>query len=156
MKGQPLLTRFEEKIDKISSTNKCWIWTSAIANGYGVFWIHGRNQSAHRLAWLFYCGDIPDGWFVCHHCDNKLCVNPQHLFVGTAMDNSRDCVMKGRRHNQDGDKNPAAKLTAKDIVRIRDMRAAGMFQKLIAEQFGVGREAIGKILRGERWNTVEA
>lgn len=150
MKGQPLLERFEEKIDK-SGANGCWLWTSANDGRYGVFWLYGHNSYAHRLSYLFYRGDIPADMLVCHHCDVTLCVNPQHLFIGTALDNHDDMKRKGRGPRMYGHHNPQAKLTVGDIVKIRELRAQGMLQREIAQRFCVRRECISKILRGNRW-----
>lgn len=76
----------------------CWLWRSAIvANGYGGVKHNGKMVRAHRASWLIHYGPIPDGLQVCHRCDVKPCVNPEHLFVGTHKDNMRDCVEKGRR-----------------------------------------------------------
>lgn len=145
---RPLLERFEEKIEK---TDSCWNWKSATDGRYGVFWIHGRNSYAHRLSYLFYIGSIPEDMYVCHTCDNGMCVNPKHLFIGTAKDNAQDMSKKGRCRKQDGELNSMAKLTIGDIYSIKVMAIHGMPQKDIAKKFNVKREAIGKILRGERW-----
>lgn len=76
----------------------CWNWLGATAAGYGVIATErGRQENAHRFSYRAHVGPIPDGAYVCHRCDNKLCVRPDHLFVGTAKDNMRDAVSKGRQ-----------------------------------------------------------
>lgn len=150
---ETLRDRFDSKIDR-SELAGCWLWTSATTGRYGLFWVGGlkRNELAHRLAYMLFVGPIPNGLYVCHTCDNGHCVNPAHLFLGTAEDNNRDREAKGRSAPQDGEHNPRAKLTREAVDQIRQLRAVGMLQKEIAARFGVGREAISKVLRGERWN----
>ena len=150
----PLPTRFEQKIDK-RSKNECWTWLSASSGRYGVFWFNGRNVFAHRFSYELYVGIIPDGMHVCHKCDNAMCVNPNHLFLGTAKDNVRDCSDKGRRAPQHGSFNPMAKISDLAVIQIRMLHEVGTPQEEIAAYFGVKRQAIGKVLRGERWMHVK-
>lgn len=96
-----LLKRFWKRVQK---TDSCWIWTGTkLWNGYGSLSL-GRARGfsidqkhyAHRVSWLIHNGEIPDGIFVCHRCDNPICVRPDHLFLGTPLDNMRDMISKGR------------------------------------------------------------
>ena len=109
-KKQPLADRFWPKV-KIGSPDECWEWQAAtLANGYGYFGGAGPNNShmlAHRTAWVLTNGSISDGLWVCHRCDNRKCVNPAHLFVGTRQDNVDDMVRKGRQRH------PPIKLVCK-------------------------------------------
>lgn len=125
-KPRPVLDRFWEKV---LVTDQCWWWMPRpIGSGYGRFVIRYHiEELAHRFSYQLARGPIPDGLFVCHHCDNPRCVNPAHLFVGTALDNNRDCVRKGRNyqarpyckrgHRMDGDNILWARKTGKRQCR---------------------------------------
>ena len=93
--------RFWAKVDK-SNQFGCWLWTgNVLSTGYGQVWFKGKPFPAHKLAWMFaHSKTIPDGLLVCHKCDNPRCVRPDHLFIGTARDNSVDMVNKDRWNNQ--------------------------------------------------------
>lgn len=96
--NRPAIERFEEKIERIPFSG-CWIWTGALdSGGYGRFLLNGRVDGAHRASFLLMESHIPNGMYVCHRCDVKLCVNPSHLFLGTPTDNVRDMVNKGRQN----------------------------------------------------------
>jgi len=110
----PLEERFWNKVNKTSPAG-CWIWTASRGSaGYGQFLLKERPIGAHRVAWELTKGLIPLGLYVCHKCDNKLCVNPQHLFLGTQADNIADMVSKGRQAKGD---NHGAHLHPERIAR---------------------------------------
>ena len=161
---QPLHERFDEKFIAIGSGG-CWIWTGLVnRSGYGQIRAGSRKdgglhtESAHRVAWKLYCGPIPDGkgehgTCVCHHCDNRLCVNPAHLFLGTHSDNMTDKKKKGRVSRQYGETNRSAKLTAAQVVKIRSIGRSKPLRE-IAARFGVSAKQISRILRREKWGSV--
>lgn len=147
---KPFLDRFWEKVDK---SGECWIWTSATwGSGYGFFWVGGeqRSEYAHRVSWEIATGaKVPSGRLVCHTCDNKLCVNPAHLFLGSAQDNRDDCVSKGR--HAAGERNGGGgKLKWSDVREIRRLSGSES-SRLTAERFGVSRQTIKQIRRGRLW-----
>lgn len=99
-KRTPLAKRFWPKVDASGGDNSCWTWrASKHTNGYGQIGSGGRGRPllSHRVSWQLTNGDIPAGMVVCHKCDNPLCCNPAHLFLGTQADNLKDMTDKGRR-----------------------------------------------------------
>lgn len=96
----PRTKAFWSQVRRESGTG-CWEWTgSTIPKGYGQFRYDGDNELAHRISWAIANGPIPDGVMVCHHCDNRICVRPDHLFLGDAFDNMQDMVAKGRHYQR--------------------------------------------------------
>ena len=156
MKKNILLNRFWSKID-IRGDSDCWNWIAAPrkkSEGYGAFWFNGRHEPAHRMAYIFCkCVDIPNGMVACHKCDNPRCCNPNHLFIGTPIENNNDKVMKNR--DVFSERHGKAKLSAKDVAEIRNIRAsvighrtrdhAGSMKQL-AKRFGVSSSHIADIV----------
>lgn len=133
----------------------CWEWIGwKDKDGYGVasYRFDGTHERrARRIAWIVNFGSIPKRMLVCHRCDNPSCVNPQHLFLGSNQDNVTDMMVKGRNKPVRGEQAKMAKLSEKDVLKIRALHEAGFVQRRIAEQFGVGFQAINKIVLRQRW-----
>jgi hypothetical protein len=152
--------RFWEKVDIPEdwdkNIEKCWNWTGYIDNnGYGIFRInHKTLTKAHRFSYSYYLGNIPDGLCVCHHCDNSICVNPNHLFVGTILDNNVDRNLKGRSNPLKGDENPCSKLTSIQVSEIRKKIEYGQSCYSLAKEYGMGKTTILKIKNYESWTHI--
>jgi hypothetical protein len=125
----------------------CWEWNATIEkDGYGVF-THGRGQQirAHRAAYEAAFGAVPAGVLVCHKCDNRKCINPDHLFLGSPADNTQDMVRKGRARIRRGTAHHNLKLTDDQIVIIRARRGNGESLKEIAADFGVSFQHVSRL-----------
>jgi len=142
--------RFWSKVD-VGDPDECWEWTTGrYGTGYGQFWADGTGQSAHRVAWALTNGAIPEGMLVCHHCDNRVCCNPAHLFLGTQADNIADAAKKGRMAK--GEDISRSKLTEADVIEIRiRYKAGGVTQEVLGQEFDVGNVCIHYIVRGRTW-----
>lgn len=147
--------RFWSKVDR-RGPDECWEWQAyRDQSGYGRFTPTDRNQQpAHRVAWELTHGPIPDGMFVCHHCDNPPCCNPTHLFLGAPVDNTHDMIAKDRSAIAAGEASQFAKLTESDVREIRRRSASGESYPALARAFNVHRETIGLIVRRETWKHV--
>jgi hypothetical protein len=144
------------KADKGFKT-KCWIWNSPdpYRGGYGRVWFSGKSESAHRFSWNIHKGEIPKGIEVCHHCDIPSCVNPNHLFLGTHLDNMRDAISKNRIPFLKGELNGCAKLRSKDVLEIRLKYSLGeTTYKNLALQFGVDPSMIFLIVKRKKWSHI--
>jgi hypothetical protein len=139
----------------VQITDDCWLWTAGKTNGYGELYDNGNHIHiyAHRFSYQLFFGSVPDGLFVCHHCDNPGCVNPMHLFCGTNADNMADMVTKGRSNftGAKGERNRHAKLVASQVITLRQDRLSGLSIKELANIYAIGRSDVSKILLGQRW-----
>lgn len=134
----------------VNKTDSCWLWLGGLdRKGYGRFRFDGTHKRAHRIIWASTHGKIPDGLMVCHSCDVRHCVNPAHLFLGTAKHNAEDRDAKGRFHRHHDERHPRAKLTPHDVAFIRS--GSGLMDTEIARVLHVHPRTIGKIRRHERW-----
>lgn len=144
-------SRFLQKVKAGGfSSDECWAWVGAgKGNGYGHLSCDGENVLAHRQAYLLFCGAIPSGMDVCHTCDNRNCVNPDHLFLGTRQDNMSDCKAKGRTSG--GRRKHLKENTVQEIRRRLD---AGHSPQRIATQMDVNYGTVTAIKRGEGYGRV--
>ncbi|MCZ2077881.1 MAG: HNH endonuclease [Bryobacterales bacterium] len=141
---------------KVGNPDECWEFQSKLyRNGYGNFRMNRFGVLAHRLSYFLMHGAFPEGLSVCHHCDNRKCVNPHHLFLGTAKDNMQDMVRKGRNNPPRGEKCGMSKLTNEDISEIRRLYGKGMMLKDIAQKYPVDAVQISRIVSGKRWAHVK-
>ncbi len=127
--------------------NGCWEFQGALNhNGYGSLLAYGKGYRVHRLSYMEFVGDIPDGLNVCHSCDNAKCINPEHLFLGTQKENMIDKAKKGRH--------PMAKLTIEKVKEIRRLAIKGNSNLKLAKQFNVSDSTICNILKNRIWTHV--
>jgi ribosome-binding protein aMBF1 (putative translation factor) len=149
--------RFWAKVDK---TDGCWEWTGCVGDGYGQIGLNGKIIRTHRLSYIIHhpltinllehreiC--------VCHKCDNRKCVNPAHLFLGSKGDNNKDRETKGRGNQQKGEKHGRSKLTETDVREIRTRYAnGGISQQQLALEYGVSQKLINLIIHRENWKHI--
>jgi hypothetical protein len=150
--------RFWAKVDK---SGECWEWNGGMTiDGYGRIWTNGKTVSSHRYSYILHHPLTIDLWehreiCVCHRCDNRKCVNPSHLFLGSNADNVRDRDTKGRGEQPKGEKHPFAKLTETQVREIRTRYAnGGIYYRQLELEYGVNRMTIGEIVRREIWKHI--
>lgn len=164
----PIEVRFWSNVE---ITNDCWNWIGLKdKDGYGRIRIKGKQMRTHRFSWQIHCGNVPPGMLVCHKCDNPACVNPGHLFVGTASDNTRDAIAKGRMpqisrsrscyalgsdHHWSGkhklESNGRAKLSINAVLSARERVCAGERISDLAREFDVTWTAMANAVKGKTW-----
>lgn len=156
---------------KVQKSEDCWLWTGASAKRahatYGHIWYGGKVDRAHRVSWKLHFGPISEGMQVLHRCDTPLCVRPDHLFLGSQLDNIHDMERKGRRRSVSGDahharrpgarvgeRNGRARITAADVPVIRQLRADGLMFREIAARYGVAVPTIMHIVSRKNWSHI--
>lgn len=150
----------------VSKTDGCWEWTRGqTAHGYGRFWTGSERIGTHRFSYFITHGAIPEGKWVLHKCDNRICVRPSHLYLGTVLENNRDTIKRGRqvpaqniasRPIKKGENHYAAKLTAAAVIAIREQRKLGRACASLAAQYGVSPSTIYRAELSINWKEVHA
>jgi len=167
--------RFYKKVNKLGQipdtvkypdiNTPCWHWIGGTyTTGYGKFYCPEKCQLAHRASYTFAFGEIPKDLWVLHRCDNPICVNPEHLFLGTNQDNVDDCIKKIRNarglkngicKNPElaarGESSGTAKLTNEKVIEMRNLRKQGMSHSVIASKFGVATMTAWHAIKGKTW-----
>lgn len=143
--------RFWSKV-AIIPEQTCWEWVGTIHHsGYGTIYVDDKSLRAHRLSWKIHNGPIPEGLLVCHTCDNRKCVRPEHLFLGTNADNNKDMFKKGRENKAKGTACRSTKLTEQQVKLIRyDPRP----QSVIGKQYGISQNAVKLIKQRKNWKHI--
>ena len=147
-----------EKVKKRMKKNikikgDCWEWIVLTKIGYGSTRFRSKPFLAHRMSWIVFKGYIPNRMCVLHKCDNRGCVNPDHLFLGSQKDNIEDMFSKGRKDHKN-EKHPGCKLDKDKILQIRNLLSKDLVQEKIAKIFGVGQNTISAIKTGKRWSHI--
>ncbi len=167
-------------LKNVKKENQCWLWCGGILkNGYGKLKFNGKSLSVHRVSYELFKGKIPEGLCICHNCpggDNKACVNPDHLWIGSAKQNSSDAKEKGRyigkgstgrtlseetrrkisQSHADfkGEKSCRSKLKDSDVYEIRELLKENLSLREIGLRYGVSKHAISNIKANRRWSHI--
>lgn len=137
----------------VVSKSGCWEWTGTTMQkeDYGIACHRGKRQRAHRLSYMYHKGQIPEGLLICHTCDNPICINPDHLYAGTAKDNSADMVSRGRQNRLKGEEAGQAKLTNIEVLAIRSDNRR---HKYIAKDYGIAVSTVSSIKQRTNWKHI--
>lgn len=140
---------------KVIKTDDCWSWNgNKDQDGYAIFGCNKKTFKAHRVSWQIYNCEITNGLFVLHKCDNRICTNPEHLFLGTARDNLLDMIKKGRRVAAKGETHSRAKLKNENVLEIRSLLKEGNSFGVLSKKFSVDRGVIRDIKHKKTWKHI--
>lgn len=146
--------KFEERFWRnVEKTDSCWLWVGSghASTGYGEIVYRNFAESTHRASWLIHFGEIPGNLCVLHKCDVTLCVRPDHLFLGTHLDNARDRDRKGRDADRFGQHNGMATMTDEKVAEMRFRYASGERQGDLMRAFGISRANVCMIVNRKAW-----
>jgi len=136
---------FWDKVDIPENPNDCWEWQKCKNAGYGLITYRGEKWRSHRLSYVLTNGAIPGDMWILHHCDNRSCVNPDHLYIGTAIENGRDTAERNRIPK--GERSHLAKISQEGVENMRSMYASGgCIQKELAVHFGISHGYVNNII----------
>jgi hypothetical protein len=139
----------------VTRTDGCWEWLGTVLDsGYGQVWANGKRRRAHRVSWELSNGALPAEALVLHRCDNRKCVRPEHLYVGTHVQNMLDRSERERVHHPIGITHPAAKLTDRIVQNIRERSRAGETQRSLAKTYRVSQATISMVVTRKHWGHV--
>lgn len=145
------IKRFWKKV-LVYGENHCWEFQGCkLKNGYGRISINGKVELAHRVSWKISNNEIPEGMCILHKCDNRICVNPNHLFIGTKKDNAEDRDKKGRQASRKGELNGRSVLTKDQVEKIKSFPTGFGYCNELAKRFNVNKQVIFKIKHGKTW-----
>lgn len=157
IRGQEVHSNEQRIARMIEKVGDCWEWQGAVRGGYGRLVAGSRTDgtrrfvSAHRFSYETFIGAIPEGLYVCHRCDNRKCVNPEHLFAGSHQENIDDREAKGRNNHVTGERVGTAKLSVDLVGRIKTLRNQGESCRAIARHLGVHHSTISRAVKGTTW-----
>lgn len=144
----PLIERFKRRY-VVNKETGCWEWQRTTLKGYGAISVDNVLQYAHRVSYELFVGPIPDGALVCHRCDNRRCVNPEHLYAGDYIDNMRDAQERGQYFRE---RARNVRLKQATVDEIRELWATGQYtQRELAEKFGTAQGHISRLVRNVQW-----
>lgn len=139
----------------VKKRNGCWIWKRKKGYyGYGHTTYRSKSMSVHRVSWIVFKGEIPNGLCVCHKCDVPSCCNPEHLFLGTHKQNTRDMMQKKKVFDFVGEKNNQAILTNEIVLEMRKLKREGKRTIDIARQFNVKRATCSNAIHRVSWKHI--
>lgn len=161
-RGQRIYSHSDRLMRMVEPNGECWDWTGSKRGGYGRLVIGSRSDgtrkfvAAHRLSYETFVGPITDGLYVCHRCDNRRCINPSHLFLGTHQQNIDDRESKGRNNHVQGMASGTSKLTDEKVILFRQLHRQGQSIYSIAKAHNFHKKTVSSACKGKSWKHVPA